>query len=284
MEVTSLVLSADRKAPDPGDVDGRFIGLLAEDQSLTVEFAEPIETGGATLVADGWVEYPYSQTVFAAWQAGLRYRSVSIETRDESGNWQLFTREFGYPAGMPRKMTLPLEGLPEGITALRLSSNLEIYWDRLRIVYEADTENVVHHVIEPNVVRVARTGFPRRTNVDQSVPHYDYADRSPYWDTKSQRGFYTALGDAKPLVEKLDGTMAIIGGGEEIHLEFPALAEPKEKMNRHFVLDFRGWAKDMDLYTRDGETVGPLPEPDYADKTRRDLLHARYNVRFQEGM
>jgi len=40
----------------------------------------------------------------------------------------------------------------------------------------------------------------------------------------------------------------------------------------------------MDLYTRDGETVGPLPDPDYADKTRRDLLHARYNVRFQEGM
>ena len=122
VEVTSLVLSEDRKAPHPGDVDARFIGLLADDQTLTMEFDEPIETGGATLVADGWVEYPYSQTVFAAWQAGLRYRSVSIETRDESGNWQLFTREFGYPAGMPRKMALPLEGLPEGTTALRLSS------------------------------------------------------------------------------------------------------------------------------------------------------------------
>ena len=284
VEVTSLVLSEDRKAPHPGDVDARFIGLLADDQTLTMEFDEPIETVGATLVADGWVEYPYSQTVFAAWQAGLRYRSVSIETRDESGNWQLFTREFGYPAGMPRKMALPLEGLPEGTTALRLSSNLEIYWDRLRIVYEANAENIIHHVIEPTQVRVARTGFPKRSNAAQNVPHYDYMDRSPYWDTKSQRGFYTLLGDATPLVEKLDGAMAIIGGGEEIHLEFPALPEPEEKLNRHFVLDFRGWAKDMDLYTRDGETVGPLPDPDYADKTRRDLLHARYNVRFQEGM
>ena len=40
----------------------------------------------------------------------------------------------------------------------------------------------------------------------------------------------------------------------------------------------------MDLYTEHGETVGPIPTPDFVDKSKRDLLHARYNVRFQEGM
>jgi hypothetical protein len=43
----------------------------------------------------------------------------------------------------------------------------------------------------------------------------------------------------------------------------------------------------MDLYTKDGETVAPiptLPELDAAALARRDRLHERYNVRFQEGL
>ena len=55
-------------------------------------------------------------------------------------------------------------------------------------------------------------------------------------------------------------------------------------MKRHFVLDFRGWTKDMDLYTEHGETVGPLPVVEGIDQDRRESLHARYNVRFQEGL
>ena len=282
--VTPLVLRADLKAPDPGAEDHRFIGLLAEDQSLTVEFATAIDRAGATLVADGWVEYPYSQTVFAAWQAGIAYRSVTLAARDRQGQWHTVATEFGYPAGMPRKMALPLPSLPEGTTALRLSSNMEIYWDRLQVVYESEPDHFDHKVIKPEIARVTRPGFPKRTNVAQKVPMYDYEDRSPFWDTKFQRGFYTALGEATPLVADTDGAVAIIGGGEEIHLEFAALPPTSGDIKRYFVLDFRGWAKDMDLYTEHGETVGPIPTPDFVDKSKRDLLHARYNVRFQEGM
>jgi hypothetical protein len=37
------------------------------------------------------------------------------------------------------------------------------------------------------------------------------------------------------------------------------------------VLDVRGWCKDMDLFTRDGETVGPIPvEP--ADAAAQELM------------
>ena len=282
--VTPLVLRADLRAPDPGAEDHRFIGLLAEDQSLTVEFDTAIDRPGATLVADGWVEYPYSQTVFAAWQADIAYRSVTLSARDKQGQWHTVATEFGYPAGMPRKMALPLPSLPKGTTALRLSSNLEIYWDRLQVVYESKPDRFGHEVIKPEIARVSRPGFPKRTNAAQKVPEYDYEDRSPFWDTKFQRGFYTALGEATPLVADTDGAVAIIGGGEEIHLEFAALPPASGDIKRYFVLDFRGWAKDMDLYTEHGETVGPIPTPDFVDKSKRDLLHARYNVRFQEGM
>lgn len=288
-DVTELVLRQDLNAPPPGAVDRRFVGLLAEKQVLTLEFAEPIDRKGAVLVADGWVEYGYSQTVFAAWQAGKRYEAPTLEARDSEGKWHVVAAEFGYPAGMPRKMALPLplQELPHGADALRLSSNMEIYWDRVQIVFEETLSDIRHISLEPVVARIARTGFAKRTNGPQRVPAYDYNERSPYWDTKLQRGYYTAPGDALELVADVDGAVAIIGGGGEIHLEFVAPPAPAPGEVRYFAIDVRGWAKDMDLYTKDGETVAPiptLPELDAAALARRDRLHERYNVRFQEGL
>ena len=283
-DVLEKVLTADLSAPPPGAVDPRFVGLLAKDQVITLEFDQVIDQPGAVLVADGWVEYPYSQTVFAAWQAGLQYQAATLAARDSTGQWHTVASEFGYPAGMPRKMALPLSSLPSGTDALRLTSNMEIYWDRLQVVFEEPLDTVRAVTLRPVIAGVAKTGFALRTNGPQKVPRYDYAIRSPYWDTKFQRGFYTALGDATPLVTDTDGALAIIGSGEEVHLEFDALPAPPTGMKRHFVLDFRGWTKDMDLYTEHGETVGPLPEIEGIDRDRRESLHARYNVRFQEGL
>jgi tetratricopeptide (TPR) repeat protein len=286
-EVTALVLAEDHTAPPPGEIDKRFIGLLVEDQVVTLEFEQPLTGPGAVLVADGWIEYPYSQTVFAAWQAGLRYRAPTLEARDGEGHWRTVAVEFGYPAGMPRKMALPLPVLPAGTDALRLSSNMEVYWDKLQIVWEEPLDNALRTTLSPIVARVARTGFARRTTAAQRLPHYDYKDRAPYWDTKFQRGYYTAFGDAMELVAEADGAVAIIGGGEEIHLEFEAAPVPRPGMRRYFALDFRGWAKDMDLYTEHAETVGPLPIPEGLESAvlvRRAELHSRYNVRFQEGL
>jgi len=286
-DVTSLVLAKDHAAPPPGPIDKRFIGLLADDQVLTLEFDQPLSSSGSVLVADGWIEYPYSQTIFAAWQAGLRFQAPTLEVRDGEGSWHTIAVEFGYPAGMPRKMALPLPDLPQGTDAIRLTSNMEIYWDRIQLVSEEPLDKALNTTLLPVVASVARTGFAKRSTGDQRLPHYDYANRSAYWDTKFQRGYYTAFGDAMDLVTEIDGAVAIIGGGEEIHLEFDSVPDPIPGKHRYFVLDFRGWAKDMDLYTEHGETVGPLPVPEGLDPkalVRREQLHSRYNVRFQEGL
>ena len=42
--------------------------------------------------------------------------------------------DFGYPAGMPRTMAMPLPTLPQGSTAIRLRTNLEIHVDQVRVV------------------------------------------------------------------------------------------------------------------------------------------------------
>ena len=78
--------------------------------------------------------------------------------------------------------------------------------------------------LESAVVR--RCGFARRTTGAQRQPYYDYDDRSPYWDTRHQDGLYTAFGDARELVSETDGALAILGPGEEVHLEFRAAHEP----------------------------------------------------------
>ena len=286
-DVLSLIAGRDLQAPPPGAVDARFIGMLEQDQVLTLEFGAPIRAEGAVLVADGWVEYPYSQTVFAAWQAGLRYQPASLEARGRDGKWHMVAAEFGYPAGMPRTMALPLPILPAGTDALRLSSNMEIYWDRLRVVVEEPLPIAMPSARRPLAARVGRTGFAERTTGPQRVPHYAYEARAPYWDAKYQQGFYTSFGDATPLVSDIDSTVAIIGSGEEVHLEFRAGLPPAPGDRRFFAIEFYGWAKDMDLYTQHGETVTPLPLLEHMDADtlqRRARLHARYNVRFQAGL
>jgi hypothetical protein len=125
------------------------------------------------------------------------------------------------------------------------------------------------------------SGFARRTTGPQRTPHYDYADRAPLLDTRHPRGWYSQFGPVTDLVAAADDAVAIFGPGEDILLEFPAPeAPPPPGWTRRVVLDARGWCKDMDLYTKDGDTVEPLPG---RDTPARQALHARYNTRFQGG-
>jgi tetratricopeptide (TPR) repeat protein len=281
-DVTSAVATADRRAAPPGAIDPRFIGRTAA-HAVTLEFDAPIDQGPGrpVLMVDGWVEYPYAQTVFAAWQTAAPYQAPTLEARDTQGRWHVVAPEFGYPAGMPRQMTLPMPHLPRGTVALRLHTTQEIYWDRLSVIYSEAAPAVVAHRIAPAAATVRAGGFARRTTGPQRTPHYDYGNRVPLLDTRHPRGWYSQFGAATPLVEAEDDAVAIIGPGEEVLLEFAALTTAVPAgWTRRMVLDAKGWCKDMDLYTKDGETVAPLPGEDSAARRR---LHAQFNTRYQGG-
>lgn len=282
-DVTAELAAVDRRAAPPGPPDRRFIGMLRQEHVLTLELAEPVDPsrGEPMLVADGWVEYPYSQTSFAAWQAGAAYRAPSLEVRLADGRWKRLREQFGYPAGMPRPMALPLPELPAGVTALRLHGNMEIYWDRIALAYAKAQPAVQRSDLKLMAAAVRPMGFPLRSTDAQRRPGYDYDRRAPLWDTRHMAGNYTAFGPAEPLVASRDDAVAIIGPGEEVHLEFAApAAPPPAGWRRRLVLEADGWAKDMDLYTRDGATVAPLPgRPSPA----REALHARFNTRYADG-
>lgn len=281
-DVTTLVQTADLAAAPPGAPDPRFIGMTTR-HTLELAFARPLDRGAGNpvLMIDGWVEYPYAQTVFAAWQAGAAFAAPTLEARSGDGRWVAVAPEFGYPAGMPRRMTLPLSNLPPQTTALRLSTTQEIYWDRVAVVRAEPLPAAVERVLPLAAATLRESGFARRSTGPQRTPSYDYDRRAPLWDTRHPRGWYSAFGDVAALVAEADDALAIIGPGEEVALEFAAPAEePAAGWTRHFVLRARGWCKDMDLYTRDGETVGPLPGRETTARTR---LHAAYNTRFESG-
>ena len=286
-DVIDKITKSDLKAVDPGPVDSRFIGLLSKRSTLTIEFNRALPEENAVLVAHGWVEFPYSQTSFAAYQAGAKYLAPTIEARDQKGVWHVVAEEFGFPGGMPRQMALPLPTLPSGTDALRFRSNLEIYWDQIRIVRAQNLLDTSHNRILPERAVVRSSGFAHRTTGPQRTPYYDYDNRHTNGDAKHATGFYTAMGEATELVEASDSAVAIVGSGEEVHLEFSLPDTPKAGYRRYYALEFEGWAKDMDLYTETGDTVKPLPSHDdiSADQiAKRGLLHEKYNVRHQSGI
>ncbi|MBD8526495.1 CRTAC1 family protein [Pseudomarimonas arenosa] len=274
---------------DPGALDPRFLGRLAEPMSIELELGQAFGDGDDLwLLGDGWVEYPYSQTLFAAWQAGASYQSFSLDAQRQGSDWHPVYEQFGYPAGMPRGFALPLtEGLGADqaqVRRLRLRGNLEVYLDRLRLVRaSAPPAELRQQAISVKQAQVRRVGYPRRSSLPFKRPHFDYQQRSPFWDTRYPEGHYTAFGDATELVLDLDDGFAIIGPGDEIQLAFDAPESPPAGWQRVLVLEVRGYAKDMDLYTRGGERVEPLPiTAGLNSAAGRDLARA-HNTRFQQG-
>lgn len=278
------VAAADGVAVEPGPRDPRFLGRT-ERWSIELRFAEPLDrlAGPLLLVADGWVEYPYSQTMFAAWQAGAAYEPPTLEAQAADGTWQTLLAAFGYPAGMPRTMAVPLPALPAGTTRLRLTTTLEVYWDHLAVAVAEPCPAACRHELPLIAARLVRCGFPRRTVGPQRQPFYDYAHRSPRSDMRHLPGVYTRFGPVHELVQATDNALAVFGAGEEVHLEFMACSRPVEpSWSRRYVLEADGWCKDMDLYTQHGESVEPLPvDPNVRTTPRRKALHARYHTRWE---
>jgi len=264
VDMTARVAAVDRRYP-PVHKDKRFKGFT-EEHWLALDFTGrvPPVTGKQRLilVLDGWVEYGYSHSNFAAGQAGETLAPPVLELFHD-GAWHTGIANTGYPAGMPRTMTLDVTGVvTRERPVFRLRTNLEIYWDRVTLGVDHGRARARVHRIQPATALLSERGYPREYSPDGAQPLlYDYDLMDPGYPFKTMAGDYTRLGEVAPLLREADDRSVIFGKGEELVLRYPARGLPPlaPGNKRTFMLYAVGFCKDMDPYTAHPYTVEPLP-------------------------
>jgi hypothetical protein len=254
----------DRRYPELR-LDHRYLGYLDGEHAWTFDFGDALGAYAddeLVLYAYGWIEYPYSHIVYASGQSKVVGEALSIDFMDADGSWREAMPNVGYPAGMPKMMTVTLP--PEvrrGSGVLRLRTNQEIYLDEVYLAPSAGEPTRVTE-IAASYADLHHGGYPREFSADGRLPRlYDYTSIDRAYAFRNLLGAYTRFGDVRELLDGADDRYAVMGRGEEITVKFPADAFPPlaEGQTRSFILNTDGYCKDMDLYTATPDTVEPLP-------------------------
>jgi tetratricopeptide (TPR) repeat protein len=265
---------------------------FAKPHSLVLDLGEVHRGEPLWLLLHGEVEYFSANSMYAASQAGVQAISPYVEALSAEGKWIRVVDDMGFPAGGPRTMTADLSGkLPAGTQKIRVTTNLQIYWDnilidrtsqvalpsrrpsggRLALRAEGETPSVQpagcrRYVCVTAVLLVRANltfhGYPLK--IEGTPPgnvQYIYEKTSATGPYTRPSGTYTRYGDVLPLLTALDDKLVVFGSGDEVSLDFdptdlPAL--PKGWVRDYFFAA-NGYEKDMDFYAAEGNFVAPLP-------------------------
>jgi len=231
--------------------------------SLKLDLGEWDASKPLRLLMDGFTDYFSANSMYAAWQAGLQPVPPFVEALDESGQWTRVVEDMGFPAGLARTMVADLTGkLSPGTRFIRITTNLKIYWDRIRV--DNSAQDIPFRVAEAPLAhaQLQFRGYPR---VVEHSPRNDltyiYEDVSLTGPYTRQAGNYTRYGDVTELLRASDEEYVIFGSGDEVAVEFDVTRLPglPEGWKRDYFFYADGFAKDMDFYAAHGDTVSPLP-------------------------
>jgi tetratricopeptide (TPR) repeat protein len=248
---------------------------VAETHALELDFGPGAAPDNrAVLYLNGWVDWADGSTFRAASQESPEGLMLPrLEVRDAAGRWQTAVADMGIPAGKPKTIAVDLTGkFLSASREVRIVTNLCVYWDEV-FLGESNSPPPARLTALPAAVADLRfRGFSR--------PVIDAARRQPeefdyqHWMAVSSwnptPGLYSRYGDVRPLLERVDDELVILGSGDELSLRFaggpgggggrggrlPALPPG---WRRDFLLDVDGWAKDADPNTAFSQSVEPLP-------------------------
>jgi Flp pilus assembly protein TadD len=296
-DCTEQLLRADRLFAYEPVLDRRFFGFCLP-HTLDLDFGGQLSglesNQRVFLFINGYLEYPYSQTAYAASQARVGWEPIRIERLMPDGQWKTIVPDAGAMGGMDRTMTVELTGLVGGPDCrLRLSSNLEIYYDQIFLAVPAARDQVKIHTLPMSKAELRYAGFAREVSPDGRQPLiYDYDQRDATAPFHTLSGAYTRYGPVLELLESFDDQYVLVGPGDEIAVKFDAtgLPAPADGWTRSFVLISHAYCKDMDIYTATPQTLEPLPfrgmsrypyPPDehYPDTELHRRLSQTYNTR-----
>jgi len=281
-----------------GDFDLLPFAGFTKLHSVELDLGEPYRGGPLWLLMHGEIEYFSATGMYAADQAGVQGIAPYVEALDAKGKWIRVIDDIGFPAGGPRTMTADLSGrLPEGTQRIRISTNLQIYWNSILIDRTNQDQNSRLTPVPLARADLRFHGFPLK--IEGNPPGnvmYVYEKASPTGPYTRPAGTYTRYGDVLPLLTSLDDQLVVLGSGDEVALDFdpsqlPSL--PKGWVRDYFFVA-NGYEKDMDFYAYDFTSVDPLPfstmtrYPYPSDKSfPLDDAHLNYlleyNTRYMSG-
>jgi Flp pilus assembly protein TadD len=275
--------------------------------SLILDLGEPYHGGPLLLLMHGEIEYFTATGMYAASQAGIQatapYVEAELPVRTPAGKgahpkrWVKITDDMGFPAGLPKTITVNLsQKLPEGATRIRITTNLQIYWDGILIDRSSPGKSFRLSEIPLTNAVLAFHGYPRQIeDLPPGNVKYVYEQVSRTGPYARQAGEYTRYGDVLAPLKSFDDKLVVFGSGEGVELEFDPGKLPR--LPRGWVRDYffagEGYEKDMDFYAAEGNTVEPLPfrkmetypypgKSFPADAEHLDYM-LEYNTRFVSG-
>jgi len=273
-----------------------FAGFT-EPHTLELDLGEPYRGGQLWLLMHGEIEYFTATSMYAADQAHIQPFAPYVEAQNAQGRWMRVIDDLGFPAGGARTMTADLTGkLPLGTERIRLTTNLQIYWDNI-LVSRTDQRQAARLTPVPLVrADLSFHGFPLK--IEGQPPgnvKYIYEQASATGPYTRPAGAYTRYGDVLPLLTKIDDKFAVFGSGDQVALDFDPATLPALPQGwvRDYFFVANGYEKDMDFYAYRGDSVEPLPFHDmgtypYPGKSfPTDPEHLNYlleyNTRFMSG-
>jgi cytochrome c-type biogenesis protein CcmH/NrfG len=274
--------------------------------SLTVDLGAWKPERPLRLLLHGFIEYFSASSMYSAWQAGLTPIPPYVEAQMPDGSWRKVIADMGFPAGLPRMVTVDLtDKLPAGVRRLRITTNLQIYWDQALVDNDVAGQQqpegaaAATHTTELALAHatLAFRGYPQQ--LDGRTPGdltYNYQRMSATGPFLPHTGAYTRYGDVTPLLHAVDDEFVIFGTGEDMDLEFSATALPAlpKGWSRDYFFYANGFVKDMDFYEAKPFSVGSLPfhgmsaypypeDEHYPTDAAHTAYQLEYNTRFESG-
>ncbi len=259
-DILPLVSEKDRRYPE----NFRLLPFkgFAETHSITLDLGNLNGDKKILLLMDGWADSADSSSNLAASHAGWHLLPPYLQVKDASGKWKTAIADMGYPAGLPKTITVDLTGrFLSDDYHVRIVTNMCIYWDRIRVDVSTEAPTKVAR-LDPLSADLHFRGYPTRFTPDGKLPWiYDYCRIQPAESWETAAGDYTRFGDVRKLLLELDDEYVIMRHGDEITLQFDAGKIPP--LTRGWVRDYlmyvNGYSKDMDVNSLYPDIVGPLP-------------------------
>jgi FG-GAP-like repeat/ASPIC and UnbV len=281
-----------------GYAEEHWVELDFQDRLANFRSGEPL-----VLCLAGWTDYPYPESIWAASQSGVPLVPPVLERLGPDGRWQILTADAGFPAGLPRMMTLDVSGKLGGPGCkLRLRTNMHVYWDQIFVApleerIPADSIRQGHNDcrtirVEKLDVQEATLGTPgcfQEYSPDGRLPTlYDH-DRLASLPGSRLAGFLTRTGSVTELLRERDDRFVIFGPGDEVTVAFDAQSLPSlaTGWKRSYILRACGYSKDCGPFTAANDTIEPLPFHDMTaypygpnEHYPRDSFHEEYRRRY----